>query len=1080
MNRWLRLAAPCFLVLLIAWSARAQEPSAPADKKDDKGPFQELKFRNIGPAAGGRVSRAQGVAGDPMTYYAGTASGGVWKTTDGGLTWKPIFDDQPTSSIGALAVAPSDPNVIYVGSGEANIRGNVQPGNGIYKSTDGGKSWKHIWKQKGQIGQMIVHPKNANIAYAAVLGHAFGPNAERGVYRTADGGRTWLQVLKKDIDTGAIDICFDPQNPRILFACLWQARRRPWEMTSGGPGSGLYRSDDAGDTWKKLGPEKQAPLPSDAKPGDKQDPAADESDNGLPPGPWGRCAVAVAPSDSRRVYLLIEADKGGLYRSDDGGEKWSYVNPNRYLRIRPWYFTQLTIDPSNPDVVYAPSLRLLKSIDGGKTFKNLKGPHHVDHHDLWIDPRNPRRMIDSNDGGVDITTNGGKSWYAPPLPICQFYHINVDNRVPYHVSGTMQDMGTASGPSNSLCSDGIMLRHWHTVGGGETGFTMPHPTDPNIVFAGEYGGYLSRYDHRTRQARNISIYPTNPSGHGAEDMKYRFQWTAPVLISPHDSSVVYHAGNRLFRTQDAGKSWTPISPDLTRNDTSKQQWSGGPITGDNTTAEYYCTIFAIAESSRKAGVLWAGSDDGLVHVSTDGGTNWTNVTMNIKRDAGGFPDWATVCCIEASRRDPGTAYVVVDAHRLDDDRPYLFKTSDFGQTWKKLTDKLPPDDYVRVVREDPSLPGMLHIGTEQGLYYSRDDGGTWDKLKLNLPTVAVSDLVVKDNDLVVGTNGRSIWILDDLTPLRLGAGVKGPNLYAVPLAYRWRQHSEIGEDRWTGDNPKGALISYYLDKKPKDLTMEIHGPGGVLVRKIDTKKDKDEPSEDDPDAPWTIFKKPVLTDKVGVNRIAWDLSYEGAKLIPGAKNDGGTPQRGPLVNPGSYTVKLMVDGQTLESTVEVRLDNRVKFSGGEAEEQLKLSLALRGDITRLSEAVISMRKVKAQLQSRNELIKDDENAKDLIEASKKLMAKLDKLEAELHNPKAQVTYDILAMKGGAKLYSQLAQLYEWIKDSDGPVTQGMREVYQEQRALLEQRLAEWTELRRELARLNDEAKKLDLPHVLGF
>ncbi len=796
---WQSTAGPRPALSPLAYASAAQgedkkkkeEPKKSEDEEHEKkakGPFKNLKYRLVGPAAGGRVSRACGIPGDPSTYYLAAASGGVWATGDGGLTWNAIFDDESASSMGAIAVAPSDPNVLYVGSGEANIRGNVEPGNGIYKSTNGGKTWKHVWKQKGQIGRIIVHPTNPDIAYAAVLGSAFQPlrpgapgpvgffnvdanNPERGVYRTTDGGKNWKQVLtkreladsinrmRKDGNLsvtfwehiGAIDICFDPSNPRILLAALWQAHRTPWSLTSGGPGSGLYRSEDGGDTWKQVGPKTEAERE-----------AAGEEDDGLPAGPWGRVGIAIAPSDSRRIYALIEADKGGLYRSDNAGESWKLANGGHYLRQRAWYFSQVAVDPANPDVVWCSNVRLLKSIDGGKTFKNFKGPHHPDHHDLWIDPKNPRRMIDSNDGGVDITNNGGETWHAPQLPICQFYHVRADNSVPYRVMGTMQDQGTASGPSNSLASSGISLSDWHTVGGGETGFVVPDPADPNIVYAGEYGGYISRYDHRTRQAVNISIYPINSSGKGAEDLRYRFQWTAPIMVSPHDPKTVYHAANVLFRTRNGGNTWDRISDDLTRKDKSKQKWSGGPITGDNTGAEYYDTIFAIAESPRKAGVLWAGSDDGLVHVSENDGDTWRNVTGNIP----GLPDWGTVSCVEASPHDVGTAYVIVDAHRLDDDKAYLWKTTDFGKSWTSLASGLRKDDFLRVVREDPVVPGLLYVGSAHRVSYSRDGGKTWDSLKLNMPSVLISDLVVKDNDLVVGTNGRSIWILDDLTPVR--------------------------------------------------------------------------------------------------------------------------------------------------------------------------------------------------------------------------------------------------------------------------------------------------------------------------
>jgi len=639
MNRHLRSAIDLMVVCLALFALTGVASPESDNAKGGPPELKPLKYRLLGPAWGGRVSRVAGVAGDPNTCYAAAASGGVWKSVDGGITWKPVFDEQPISSMGSIAVAPSDPNVIYAGSGEANIRGNVAAGNGIYKSVDAGKTWKHVWKQEGQIGTMVIHPADPDIAFAAVLGHAFGPNPERGVYRTKDGGKTWTPALQKDENTGASDVGLDPSNPNIIFAGFWQTRRSPWSMQSGGPGSSLYVSRDGGDTWTRL----------DGK----------EKGKGLPDGIWGKVGVAVAPSDGRRVYALIEAEQGGLFRSDDGGETWERANASRLLCQRPWYYSTITVHPANPNEIWFPQVSFVKSIDGGKTltFVKIKG---WDSHDIWIDPKNPKRMIIGSDAGVDISTDGGENWLGCVLPIGQFYHVSVDNRVPFHVAGALQDIGTAQAPSHSLTTAGIRNVDWHSVGGGEAGWVVSDPTDPDIVYAGEYGGYISRYDHRTGQARNVSIYPEDPSGHGAEDMKYRFQWTAPIVLSPHDAKVIYHAGNVLFKSADGGRTWTAISGDLTRNDKTKQQWSGGPITGDNTGVETYCTIFAVAESPVEPGLIWAGSDDGLVHVTRDGGKTWKNVTAAFK----GIPEWGTISMIEPSRYANYKNFVFCRAGRM--------------------------------------------------------------------------------------------------------------------------------------------------------------------------------------------------------------------------------------------------------------------------------------------------------------------------------------------------------------------------------------------------------------------------------
>ena len=903
---------------------------------------------------------------------------------------------------------------------------------------------------------MVVHPTNAEIAFAAVLGHAFGPNPERGVYRTTDGGKTWQQVLKKDENTGASDVAIDPNNPNIIFAGMWQARRTPWSLTSGGPGGGLYISKDGGNTWKQL------------------------QGNGLPDGIYGKVGVAVAPSDSRRVYALIEAEQGGLFRSDDGGENWTKATANRLLRQRAWYYTTLTVHPTNPNEIWAPNVPMLKSIDGGVTWEIISGFSHGDHHDMWIDPKNPKRLMASHDGGIDISLNGGETWFGPSLPLGQFYHVTADNRVPFHVAGAQQDIGTAQGPSRSLTNRGIRTAEWYTVGGGEAGHVVSDPSDPNIVYAGEYLGYISVYDHRTRQSYNISAYPENGSGHGAEDLKYRFQWTAPIAVSPHNPKVVYHGANVVFRTDDKGKTWKAISPDLTRNDKSKQEWSGGPITGDNTGVEFYCTIFAIAESPVQKGLIWAGSDDGLVHVTTDDGQNWTNVTKGMP----GFPEWGTVSIIEPSRYDANTAYVVVDAHRLDNTKPYLYKTTDLGKNWKRLDSDLPQDIYLHSVREDPLKKNILYIGTERGVAYSTDGGENWKSLKLNLPTVAVHDLAVKDNSLVVGTMGHSIWIFDHLNVLReMDSAIASSqsHLFTSGDAIRW-QYDSVRRDKWTGDNPSGRTLIYYWlkDTSKGDVTIEVFDSQNRLVKTFSSKPKRAIGYTDELKDEEEAAKNAAISKEKGVQTVAWNLNYEGADLIENAKIDWGDPSEGPMVPPGTYTIKLNADGKSLTAPLKVVADPRVSMSPEEYQAQTAFALEVSDAMGRVTKIVRSVRAVRNQLQSRNELLKANSKTTQLSKDSESLVEKLNAFEEKIHNPKAEVVYDILAMKGGAKLYSRLSPLYSFVVEGDTAPVQGVREVFAAQKKELEGFEAEWKQLSESsLKPLNDEARRLDVPIIVA-
>jgi photosystem II stability/assembly factor-like uncharacterized protein len=1048
--------------------------TVPASSAADK-PASELgklEFRDVGPMIPGRATRVAGVAGDPLTYYVAFAQGGLWKSGNGGRTWKPVFDDQSTNSIGSFAIAPSDSNVIYVGSGEANIRGNVAWGTGIFKSDDAGASWHHVWKTRGQIGTMAVDPRNPDVAFAAVLGSPFGPNEDRGVYRTTDGGKTWKQVLRKDAETGASDVALDPGNPRIVFAGLWQTRRQPWDMTSGGPGSGLYRSGDGGDTWEQL------------------------KGHGLPDGPWGKVGVRVAPSNPQVVYALIEAkERGGLYRSDDGGETWDLASDHHSLRQRAWYYTCLTIDPTNADIVWFPQVPLLKTVDGGKTIVSVDAKTHGDYHDVWIDPKDPERIMLGDDGGVGISIDGGLTWAAPVMPTPQFYNIDADDRWPYHVGGTIQDWGTASGPAYTLrrgdAGGGPTLGDNWMVGGGEAGDFVYDRSKPGGVYAGEYGGYISYYQEGVGNYRNVSVYPRDLSGRPAKDAKYRFQWTAPIAASPHDPTVLYHGANVLFRTTDHGATWQAISPDLTRNDKSKQQWTGGPITGDITGVEVYDTIFSIAESPLAAGEIWVGTDDGLVQLTRDGGKTWTNVTPRK------LPEWGTVEAVEPSRRNPGTAYVVVDARRLNDARPWLFRTRDYGRSWDQLGKGLPDDQHLFVVREDPADADILYVGAERGLYMSRDGGASFVDIRNNLPAVGVADIEVKHDDLILGTR-RGIWILDDITPLRsFDASVKAEpvHLFAPRKSYRNRLEFRWDEltDPGSNNRPYGMTITYWLKDKPMEqpagheaspddpdqLKLEIFDSDGTLVRTLSSVPKPDWYAKDDPDEPQEP-NKPALTQEQGLNRVQWDLRHEGARHLGDAKIDTGNPEKGPLVLPGRYTLKLTAAGRTLTTEAEVAADPRSSATAADMKANYEYALRVGAALDRLESSIEDVRAIRAQAETIAKGTQKQAALAPVHASAEALVKRCDEIEHRMHNPEAEVVYDVLAGRhGGAQLYSQLSGLYSGIQDSDFGPTQGQTSQLDEDLSELSAVEAELQSIRSgELAELEARADAAGLPHVI--
>ena len=987
-----------------------------------------LPYRHIGPV-GNRVTAVAGIPGDPNTYYFGAASGGAFRSTDGGHHWTPIFDKQEAASIGAIAIAPSAHNVIWVGTGETFIRSNVSIGNGIYRSTDRGSTWEHKGlSATGRIGRVVVHPTNPDIVYAAALGHLYGPQDERGVFRTADGGDSWQRVLFVDENTGGVDVVMDPNNPQVLFAATWQMFIRTWGRWSGGPGSGIYMSRNGGDSWERL------------------------EGRGLPSGTMGKIGLAMTPSDSDRIYALIETNsnrdyepldehEGVLWRSDDGGSNWSMVNADHTLAQRPLYYSRVVVAPDDADEVHFLSTRYSRSLNAGVDFSF--GDPGADSHDMWIDPLLPDRMIVGHDGGLSISTNRGLSWWRPGLPIAQMYHVNTDTRIPYRVYGNRQDGATQMGPSNSLRRGGISIGEWQSVGGCETGFSVPDHVDPNIVWAGCYDGILSRYDHRLGLARRVSVWPANAEGWAAGELRYRFQWTFPIHISPHDNERIYVGSQHVHVTTNGGQSWQVLSPDLTTNDKSKQQRTGG-LTLDDAGPTYTAVLFAIAESPRQAGLIWTGSNDGLVHVSLDDGRTWTNVTENIPD----LPPWGTVSNIEPSPHDAGTAYLTVDLHQLGDAEPYVYRTTDYGDSWESLSRTIPRSvfSYAHVIREDPVRPGLLYLGTENALYVSLNDGEDWTNFRNNLPPAPVHDLTIQSHfsDLVVATYGRGFWIMDDITPLRELTGeviASEVHLFTPRTAYRFlmRQGSQSQpEDPGSGRNPQyGASISFYLERVPADgVRLEIYDDADQLVQLLET---------------------PLL--RPGINRVHWDLREASSNTpkirttpqehshvqMPGggwrSLNEGNPVT--PLAPPGSYTVRLRVEEFDLVQPLLLLKDPNSGGSELEIQEQTTLAREIRESVDSVVALIDEIEWIRAQTQLVRERNADHDAAEEIREAGGTLEEELIELEMRLFDVRlsgGSARQDTL--RWARRLYARLTSLANYISGTDDRPTDQAREVFE--------------------------------------
>ncbi len=1010
--------------------------------------FSDLEWRLIGPFRGGRAVAVSGIPGDGSTYFFGSVDGGVWKTENAGVTWVPLFDGQPIASIGALAVAPSNPHVIYAGTGESDIRSYLSSGDGVYKSTDGGKTWTNVGlRDTRQISRIVVDPKNADVVYVGALGHAYGPNPERGVFKSSDGGRTWTHVLDQGPEIGVSDLAIATGNPATLFAGTWQSHRPPWSTYApiDGIHSGLFRTTDSGATWTQL------------------------KANGLPDGDWGRVGVTVSPN-GRRVYALIDAGKkSGLYRSDDGGNTWALANSDSRLTSRSWYFMQPTIDPSNPDVVYVPNVALYRTNDGGKTISIVRGaPGGDDYHQLWIDPANSSRMVLGTDQGTSVSLDHGDTWSSWfNQPIGQFYHVATDNNFPYAVYGAQQDSGSA-GVMSRTDHGHITATDWFLIGGGESGWIVVDPDDSNILYAtGAYGGVV-RYDRRTSLSQDISPWPMPAWGTEINGRKYRATWSPMLVMSPIDKKTLYLGTQYVMKTADGGLQWEKISADLTGAVTNPPD-EKTPTTVQNAKQRGFGVVFSIAPSPKNADVIWAGSDTGLVHLTTDDGKTWIDVTPK------GVGDWSKIAMIETSRFDPAAAYVAVDRHRLDDQAPYLYRTRDYGKTWQPITTGIGPTSFLNAIREDTQRQGLLFAGTELGMYVSFDDGDHWQPLQLNLPITSIRDLKVHGDDLVIATNGRAFWILDNITPLRqIGAQIQAAKagLYRPATAVRVDNDIFLGspfppEEPMAKNPPDGAIIDYYLPAKATAVKLEIFDAKGPLVRRYVSGEKKGAKMPPMPIAERWFPKQMVLEGTAGMHRFVWDLRWNSSGTGEEFEDEGFGAPRGPRVLPGSYQVKLTVDGTTFTEPLRVQMDPRSKATNAELEQQQTLGLEIFGEVRRTRQTLAEMTSVRKSIEERKQHLKGQA---ELLAQAEKLDAAMDAIEKG-----SKSTPDAMGLEAAG---SGLQSVLRVVESGDRTTPQQAIDVYKLSGDAAKRRTAEWKALKNgALAEFNNAIKKAGLPAV---